>query len=142
MTASLMYNRPLQKGNWANTIVWGRTRSLPDNAVFNSYLLESTLRFRVRNYVWTRLENVERSNELILGEAPLPPGFQEQPVGMVQAYTLGYDRDVDLVPHLASAIGGQFTTYGVPDRLKPIYGGHPAGVALFVRLRPFSGGER
>jgi len=142
MTASVMYNRPLQQGNWASTIVWGHTRSIPDNAVFNSYLLESTLRFRVKNYVWTRLENAERSNELILGEAPLPPGFQEQPVGMVQAYTFGYDRDFDLVPHLASAIGAQVTTYGVPDRLKPTYGGHPAGVALFVRLRPFSGGER
>jgi len=142
MTASVMYNRPFQRGNWTNTIVWGRTRSLADNAVFNSYLLESTLRFRVRNYVWTRLENAERSNELILGEAPLPPGFQEQPVGMVQAYTFGYDRDIDLVPHLASAVGAQFTTYGVPDRLRPTYGGHPAGVALFVRLRPFSGGER
>jgi hypothetical protein len=142
MTASVMYNRPLPQGNWASTLVWGRTRSLPDNAIFNSYLLESTVRFRSKNYVWTRLENAERSNELILGEAPLPPGFVEQPIGMVQAYTLGYDRDFDLVPHLASAIGAQVTTYGVPDRLKPIYGGHPAGVAVFVRLRPFSGGER
>ena len=58
MTASVMYNRPLPQGNWASTIVWGRTRSLPDNAVFNSYLLESTVRFRGKNHVWTRLENV------------------------------------------------------------------------------------
>ena len=142
VTASAMYNRPLREGNWASTIAWGRTRSLPDGAPFNSYLLESTVRFRVKNSVWTRLENAERSNELILGEAPLPPGFQEQPIGMVQAYTLGYDRDFDLVPHLASAIGAQFTTYGVPNRLRPTYGEHPAGAAFFLRLRPFSGGER
>jgi len=142
MTASAMYNRPLREGNWASTIAWGRTRSLPDGAPFNSYLLESTVRFRVKNSVWTRLENAERSNELILGEAPLPPGFQEQPIGMVQAYTLGYDRDFDLVPHLASAIGAQFTTYGVPNRLRPTYGEHPAGAAFFLRLRPFSGGKR
>ena len=68
---------------------------------------------------------------------PLPHGFQEQPIGHVQAYTLGYDRDFDPVPHLASAIGAQVTTYGVPDRLKSIYGEHPVGVAMFVRLRPF-----
>jgi len=142
MTASAMYNRPLHDGNWASTILWGRTRSIPDNAIFDSYLLESTLRFRARNYAWTRIENVERSNELILGEAPLPPGFQEQPIGRVQAYTLGYDHDIDLIPHLASAIGAQVTTYGVPDRLKPIYGEHPVGVAVFLRLRPFSGKER
>jgi hypothetical protein len=68
---------------------------------------------------------------------PLPHGFQEQPIGHVQAYTLGYDRDFDPVPHLASAIGAQVTTYGVPDRLRSIYGEHPVGVAMFVRLRPF-----
>jgi hypothetical protein len=142
MTASVMYNRPLHYGNWASTLLWGRTRSLHDNSVFNSYVLESTLRFHVRNYVWIRIESAERSNELILGENPLPPGFQEQPIGQVQGYMFGYDRDIDLVPHLASAIGAQFTTYGVPERLKPIYGSHPAGVVVFIRLRPFTGRER
>lgn len=142
MTASLMYNRPFHDGNWANTVLWGRTRSLQDNSIFNSYAFESTARFRVRNYAWTRIESAERSNELLIGENPLPPGFQEQPIGQVQAYTFGYDRDIDLVPHLASAIGAQFTTYGVPEPLKAIYGAHPVGVAAFLRLRPFSGHAR
>jgi hypothetical protein len=142
MTASVMYNRPVHDGNWANTVVWGRTRSLPDNSVFDSYLLESTLRFRTRNYAWTRVENVERSNELVVGEAPLLPGFEEQPIGRVQAYTLGYDHDIDLIPHLATALGAQVTSYGVPERLTSIYGEHPAGVAVFLRLRPFSGKKR
>jgi hypothetical protein len=142
MTASIMYNRPLRDGNWASTLVWGRTRSIQDNSVFNSYLLESTVRFRTRNYIWSRTENVDRSNELLLGENPLPPNFREQPIGRVQAYTLGYDHDVDVIPNLASAIGAQFTTYGVADVLKPIYGSHPAGFVVFVRFRPFSGKER
>src|SRR5690348_5501215 len=77
MTASIMYNRPFQNGNWANTAVWGRTRSLQDNAILNSYLFESLVRFRTRNYAWTRIENAGRSNELIIGENPLPPGFLE-----------------------------------------------------------------
>jgi hypothetical protein len=142
MTASIMYNRPLHNGNWASTLLWGRTRSLSDNSVFNSYLLESTARFRTRNYAWTRIENVDRSNELLLGENPLPPGFREQPIGRVQAYTFGYDHDFDLIPRVASAIGAQFTTYGVADALKPIYGSHPVGFALFIRFRPFSGNDR
>jgi hypothetical protein len=142
MTASILYNRPLRNGNWASTILWGRTRSLEDNSIFNSYLFESTIRFHTRNYAWTRFENAERSNELILGENPLPPGFVEEPIGHVQAYTIGYDHDIDLIPHLASAIGAQFTTYGVPDALEPIYGSHPLGGAIFIRLRPFSGQER
>jgi hypothetical protein len=138
MTASVMYNRPFAKGNWANTILWGRTRSLPDDAIFNSYLLESTVRFRTRNYAWTRIENVERSNQLIFGANPLPAGFQESPVGRVQAYTFGYDREFTFVPHLATAIGAQVSVYGVPDSLRPVYGMRPAGAAVFVRLRPFS----
>jgi len=142
MTASIMYNRPFREGNWASTILWGRTRSLEDNSVFNSYLFESTIRFRAMNYAWTRIENAERSNELLLGENPLPPGFQEQPIGRVQGYTLGYDRDIKLIPHLASAIGGQVTIYGVPENLRVIYGSRPAGMAIFVRLRPFSGEEK
>jgi len=142
MTASIMYNRLFQNGNWASTLLWGRTRSLEDNSIFNSYLLESTIRFHTRNSAWTRIENAERSNELILGENPLPPGFTEEPIGYVQAYTFGYDHDFDVIPHLASAIGSQFTTYGVPETLQPIYGSHPLGVAVFIRLRPFSGQER
>ncbi len=100
------------------------------------------MQFRARNYAWTRIESAERSNELILGENPLPPGFQEQPIGQAQAYSVGYDRDINLVPHLASAIGAQFTTYGVPESLKNIYGAHPVGVAVFVRLRPLPGRSR
>lgn len=76
------------------------------------------------------------ANVFILDENPLPRGFQEEPIGHVQAYTFGYDRDIELVPHLASAIGAQVTTYGVPNILKPIYGTRPAGIAIFVRLRP------
>lgn len=142
MTASVMYNRPLNDGNWASTFVWGHTRSLPRNEIFNSYLFESTVRFLTRNYAWTRIESAERSNELILGENPLPPGFVEKPIGQVQAYTFGYDRDFYLIPDLASAIGAQFTTYGVPGILQPIYSAHPIGVAMFVRLRPYSAKNR
>jgi hypothetical protein len=142
MTASIMYNRAFHSGDWASSLIWGRTKSIQDRSIFNSYAFESTLRFRVRNSVWTRIENVDRSNELLLGENPLPPNFVEGPIGRVQAYTAGYDRDVDLVPHLATAIGAQVTTYGVGENLKAVYGSHPAGVAVFIRLRPFSGGER
>jgi hypothetical protein len=85
---------------------------------------------------------VDRSNELLLGEAPLPAGFTEERVGRVQAYTFGYSRDFDAIPHLASALGGQFTTYGVGDALRPIYGRHPVGGLIFLRFRPYSGAQR
>jgi hypothetical protein len=142
MTASAMYNRPLPSGNWTSSLIWGHTKSLEDKSVFDSYAFESTVRFLTRNHAWTRIENAERSNELLLGENALPPNFQEMPIGRVQAYSLGYDRDFDIVPHVATAIGAQVTFYSVGENLKTVYGPHPAGVALFLRIRPFSGAER
>ncbi len=142
MTASAMYNRPFKDGNWASTVLWGRTLSQTDQSKLNSYLLESTLRFKTRNYISTRLENAGRTNELLNGENPLPPGFHEEPIGHVQAYTFGYDRDIDLLPHVRSAVGAQVTTYGVPQILQPIYGSRPVGFNVFLRFRPFSGKER
>jgi hypothetical protein len=142
MTASIMYNRPIRDGNWASTAIWGRTKSLEDNSIFNSYALESTVHFLKRNHAWTRIENAERSNELLLGENAPPPNFQEMPIGRAQAYTVGYDRDFDLIPHLATAAGAQVSVYGMGENLKALYGSHPAGIAAFLRVRPYSGAER
>jgi hypothetical protein len=130
MTASVMYNRPLAKGNWVSTLAWGRTRSLTDNVIQNSYLLESTLQFAKTNYVWTRMENVDRTSELLHEEGP------EEPAGRVQAYTFGYDRDFHLMPHWATALGGQVSVYSPGSRLQPVYGSDPMGIVVFLRLRP------
>jgi len=138
-TASVMYNKPFPHGNWASTALWGRTRSLDDSAKENSYLLESTVNFQEKNYAWIRLENAGRTNELLVSESPLPPRSKEEPLTHVQAYTVGYDRELHLLPGISSAIGSQVTMYGVGAPLKPIYGSDPTGVAVFIRFRPASG---
>jgi hypothetical protein len=135
MTASLMYNRAFHNGNWASTLLWGRNQSLADGNIGNAYLAESTVQFMRRNFAWTRIENVDRTNELLVGENPLPPGFEERYFTRVRAYTAGYDREVGHIPHLATALGGQVTWYGVPEVLKPVYGRRPAGGIVFLRVR-------
>jgi hypothetical protein len=100
MTASVMYNRPIHRGNWASMILWGRNQSLSDGNVGNAYLLESTLRFLNRNYAWTRIESVDRTNELLLGEVPVPAGFTERYFTRVQAYTAGSDREHSEPPRI------------------------------------------
>lgn len=142
-TASAMYNRPLGgEDHWVGTVLWGRTRSLGDNVIANSYLLESTVRFGQRNYAWTRMEDVDRTTELLLGERPVPAGFREEPAGRVQAYTFGYDRDVPVLPRMETAVGAQVTAYTVGSRLEPVYGSDPMGVVVFLRLRPVGRGMR
>jgi hypothetical protein len=137
MTASVMYNRTLANGNWASTLLWGRNRSLETGLVSNGYLAESTVRFAERNYAWGRIESVDRTNELLLRNLPEPPDFQENIIGRVQAYTAGYEHDFNLIPHLATGIGGQLTVYSTPDALKAQYGNHPVGAVVFLRVRPF-----
>ena len=136
MTASLTYNRPLPKGSWASTLIWGRNRVLETGEVFNGYLAESTLQFARSNNIWTRIENVDRTNELLLGKQAEPQGFDEKFLARIQAYTVGYDHDFPLIPGLSTALGGQVTFYGKPDFLTPLYGQHPVGAILFIRVRP------
>jgi hypothetical protein len=135
MTASVSYNRPLHAGNWSSMLLWGRNQSIADGNVGNGYLLESTLHFANRNNLWTRIENVDRTNTLLLGEASEPANFKERYFTRVQAYTAGYDHELGQLPHLSTAVGGQITWYSVPDALKPDYGSHPVGAVLFLRIR-------
>jgi len=135
MTASLSYNRPLQNGNWATTLVWGHNRIRGRGQVANGYLAESTLRFSKHNFVWGRVENVDRSSELLLDGNPEPPAFEETFLARVQAYTAGYDREFMLLPRLATALGGEVTFYGKPALLTPLYGSHPLGIVAFLRVR-------
>jgi len=141
MTASIMYNRPMARGNWASSLIWGRNRVMQTGLVWNGYLLESTLRFAENNYIWTRIENVDRTDELLLKDQFEPPDFRESNIGRVQAYTVGYDRDFKLIPHLETALGAQVTLYQDGGQLAQIYGNHPVGVVMFLRVRPF-GKER
>jgi len=131
-----MHMVPDPRTDLATTFLWGRTRSLTDNSKENSYLAEALLRFASTNYIWTRIENAGRSNELLLTPgSPLPPNFIEAPIGHVAAYTFGYDHDLPLGRHLLAAPGAQLTIYRTPELLRPTYGNTPTAETLFIRFR-------
>jgi hypothetical protein len=66
-----------------------------------------------------------------------PVTVEEIPIGRVQAYTLGYEREVPSgFSWLNAGIGVQATVYELPAQLKPSYGNRPAGIVMFLRLRP------
>jgi hypothetical protein len=120
----------------ATTLVWGRTRSLTDSSKENSYLAEASLRFAGTSYLWTRVENAGRTNELFLTPGASPPAnFVEQPIGHVAAYTVGYDHDLPLGPRLVAAPGAQFTVYRTPTALRSVYGSTPTAEQWFIRFR-------
>ena len=127
-TASVEYNRPLERGNWATSVVWGRKHKEFDGTNTNSYLLESTLNFARRNYGYTRLELVDK-DELFPGD-PTHPSFR------IGAYTFGGVRDVLQNRHWQLGLGADLTFYSKPATLDPIYGSHPVSFRIFLRVRP------
>jgi hypothetical protein len=135
-TASVTYNRPFSEGNWATSVIWGRDHKTDAKRNINSYLLESVVRFREKNYVTGRAELVDR-DELFVNQ----PAIQQHlaatvgTVFRIGAYTAGYTRDVHLVPHVVTGIGGNVTLYKVPSAIQPFYGEHPAAFNLFLRFR-------
>ncbi|MGA8940478.1 MAG: hypothetical protein WB439_15055, partial [Acidobacteriaceae bacterium] len=134
--APAMQMIPAPTTDFATTLVWGRTRSPTDNSKENSYLAEALLRFASTNYIWTRIENAGRSNELLLTPGtPLPPNFTETPIGHVAAYTVGYDHDIPIGPHLLAAPGAQLTLYRTPELLRQTYGNTPTAETIFIRFR-------
>lgn len=140
-TASVQHSRPLARGNWATTLVWGRNREEHDGETFrlNSYLLESTVNFLDRNYLYTRLELVDREGDDLLSHDELHGlGFGEDahPRFRVGAYTFGGARDIWNTERISTAVGGDLTFYTKPDVLDPVYGRSPTSFKIFLRVRP------
>lgn len=103
---------------------------------FNSFLIESTLNFKRKHWLWGRAENVDRDSLLLFQQTPLLLLVDEQRYSRVQAYTGGYERELPrFTPWLATGIGGQLTLFHAPPNLAPIFDANPVGVQLFLRMR-------
>jgi hypothetical protein len=104
--------------------------------IYNSYLIESTLKFKDRNWVWGRAENVDRDSLILFQESPLTLLVDEQRYARVQAYTAGYERELPRrYAWFSTGLGGQFTLFHAPPVLAPIFNANSVGVQLFLRLR-------
>jgi hypothetical protein len=127
-TASVEYNHPLAVGNWATSLVWGRVHEVATTTRLNGYLLESTLNFLRRDYVFTRMELVDK-NELF-PEAATHPAYR------IGAYTFGGVRDLVRTRAWQLGLGGDVTFYSKPGVLDAAYGVHPVSFQIFLRVRP------
>jgi len=133
-SASVEYNRPFAGGNWATSVVWGRVHKVATDAHLNSYLLESTLNFRDRNYIFSRLELVDKDE--LFPQAPVHPAYR------IGAYTIGGVRElirasVENRPWQLG-LGADVTFYSKPAVLDSAYGSSPVSFQIFLRLRPAS----
>jgi len=128
-TASIAYNRTFASGYWATTLIWGRNHKAAIDRNPNSYLIESTFNFAEKNYLYTRLELVDK-DELDLEGALAARSFR------IGSYTFGGVRDVIHNSHGQVGLGVGVTFYSKPSVLDPIYGQNPVSFNVFLRLRP------
>ncbi len=137
-TASISYNKNFARGNWSSSLIWGRNHGQHEGEGFNtnSYTFESTVNFKDLNYVYTRLELVDK-NELLEHEELHRLGISaHHPSFRIGAYTLGAAREIWNTETLSVALGGDFTFYSKPPVLAELYGSNPTSYKLFIRLRP------
>jgi hypothetical protein len=137
-TASVQYNRPLKRGSWATAFIWGRnhTSNPLETHNLNGYTFESTINFLDKNYLYTRLELVDK-NELLRPEDRLKLGIaDDHPSFRIGGYTFGAARDIWQARKISMAIGSDLTFYSKPSVLDAIYGKNPVSWKIFLRFRP------
>jgi hypothetical protein len=126
-TASAIYNRPLDDGNWATTAAWGRDDNRPGMPL-NAYLAESELTIHATHTVFARLERVQEDE---LFESPSPLTGQEFAVTKL---SVGYIHDWPLGKHLYFGLGGLMSLYDLPAAVNTAYGS-PHSYMAFARLK-------
>jgi Heavy metal binding domain len=130
-TASLIYNRALgPDANWSNSFVWGQNRGSGGGKT-QSFLLESNYQ-RGRNTFYGRFEHVEKpGHELVLDE------IDHERIFPINAWTVGYVRDLAHGKGIDVGLGGQVTIHDVPQGLDRYYGDDiPFSFQVFLRIRP------
>jgi hypothetical protein len=137
-TASVHYVRPAANRNsWANSVIWGQDHKVGENRTVNAVLAESVVPIQRKNFITGRYEWSQR-DELFEDNHALADSLESktgQYAFKVNAFTLGYTRDIPLLRNVQSGLGFNVTTYAIDDTLKPYYGAHPWGVNVFARFR-------
>jgi hypothetical protein len=135
-TASLEYTKPIRGASWASSLIWGRAHDTATGHNLNSYLAESVMPIRRKDFVTGRIELADK-DELFSAEPAIEQSLDVQygSTFRVGEYTIGYTRDVDLFHSVETGIGFNFSAYSLPGAIKPYYGDHPLGGNIFVRIR-------
>ena len=129
-TASITYHHAWQVASLDALALWGRNHTIDSPVNWNGYLFEATTHLYDRHSIWTRIENVDRTTDLLGADAPA----EETVIGRVQAYTGGYAYRFYRNRWSNYSIGAQSTLYTTPTPLQTLYGDHPVGVAAVLNI--------
>ena len=146
VTASVLHGARLgADGQWASAFIWGDNKHSGVSGWSNGFLAESEAILDRRNSLFGRGEAVEKSAEDLVVDGPVTlrsgavlPGFPATQRFNVGALQLGYIRELGRLRWATIGLGAAGTLNFVPAPLEPYYGSRkPAGMFIFLRLRPF-----
>jgi len=133
LTASIGFVRSDER--LAALVAWGQNREI--HGTLDAYLLEATLRARIRHALYTRAELTTK--DILNASGRHPPGVLHfHQLSRVGALTAGYVFDAIGSRAGRFGVGGDVSVYHVPANLRGNYG-QPASFHLFVRYRPIQG---
>jgi hypothetical protein len=131
-TASVTYQRATAGGFFATTAAAGRNQTLDGPEWGN--LLEWTWKFAGKNFLYGRLESVDRDFYELVNKRQRPENVPRERT-LVQAGTLGFVRDVPWPGAVETGLGADVTLYSFTSRLDSVYGKRPVSLHGFVRIR-------
>ena len=131
-TVSLAYQKAFAGGFFAATAIAGKNRT-PSGPEWGK-TLEWTWRFADANFVYGRVESVDRDVFELVHKRQRPESVAPDRTA-VQAATLGCVRDVALFPAAETGVGLDATAYRFTRRLDSVYGRRPLSVHAFLRVR-------
>jgi len=129
-TASISYHHTWRSNSLDALALWGRNHTIDTPTNANGYLFEATDHLHDRHSIWTRLENVDRTTDLLGAAAPI----EETVIGRVLAYTGGYAHHLYSNHWSVYELGAQATRYTTPTPLVSTYGNHPVGFAAVLNV--------
>jgi len=131
-TASLSYQRGDASSFFAATVASGLNQT--DDGREWGHLLEWTWKFSSKNFLYGRIEKVDREIYELVHKKQRPEGVPRDRVS-VEAATLGFARNLPVPARAEIAAGADVTLYRFPSRLDSVYGSGPLSVHGFVRFR-------
>lgn len=137
-TASVEYVVPRPRDNWwATSVIWGR--NWKNNARYgtNAVLAETVVPFRDKNfltgrYEWSQRDELFANNPELAGQIAAATGMRWF---NINAYIVGYTRDLGTFYNVETGLGANLSLYGIPDSIKTYFGDHPVGVNVYLRIR-------
>jgi len=130
--AVLTTQRVGNAGTWSSALIYGANDQIGTGRLASSVVVESTLDLDGTNSLFGRAEYVRKTAEELV--IPSVPAMTEYDVG---ALALGYLRTVGTVWGLGAGVSVRGSLNVVPSSLEAVYGSRtPAGLAIYVRLRP------